>query len=480
MKRKIWAILFCLSLYLFVAAQTSAQSAIQIVDQDIKSRFRVSIAAELTAQHDIEITNVEFFYRIVGRIATSRNLANFEPGQNVKANFSINQRLIYMPPGTEIEYWWRLTDAAGNTLKTEPKTYLYLDDRYDFKTLSNDRVTLYWYNGNRSFGEALFEQAITALNRLETDVGVSIDKPVKIFIYGSHADLLNALSLGAREWTGGVAFTDQGVVVIGIEPDNLGWGLRAMTHEMTHLIIHQATENPYGDLPTWLNEGLAVYNEDPDNFDPRYQEVLTEAIAHDTLFTLRSLSSSFPADHEEAGLAYGQSGAVAHFMIDAYGPEAMAKLLKIFSEGAVYDKALTEALGVDTWGLDNAFRASLGLPALPELPQPGVKTQSPALQTAEAQESQTQPAAVETEQPQAAAGTNQVEPGQPVAETEMPPAEASQPQAEGVAETDDANPAAAPTRPQRWPCLAGLLPLAALGLIITQRRRNTFLSLRQE
>lgn len=467
MKGKVWSVLLLLSLYLLVTPLVNAQSpTIQIIDQDIKSRFRVAINAELTAKHEIEITNVEFFYRVIGGIATSRNVANFEPGQTVKASFSINQNLIYLPPGTEIEYWWRLTDAEDNVLKTEPEIYLYLDNRYDFKTLSNDRLTLYWYNGNRSFGEALFEQAVRALDRLETDVGVYIERPIKIFIYGTHADLLDALSIGAREWTGGVAFTDQGVVVIGIEPDNLDWGLYAMTHEMTHLVIHQATDNPYGDLPTWLNEGLAVYNEDPDNLDPRYQEILTEAIATDGLFTLRSLSSSFPADHEEASLAYGQSGAIVHFMIDTYGPEAMAKLLEIFSEGAVYDKALTEALDVDTWDLDNAFRASLGLPPLPELLDTQARIQQSPFQEAETRQT-------DTETEQAESNANQPESAQPIADDDE-----TSTVKEATSEADttaDVKTAAPQTNARRLQCFAGLLPLAGLGLIVI-RRRNLFSS----
>ena len=53
--------------------------------------------------------------------------------------------------------------------------------------------------------------------------------------------------------------------------------------------------------------------------------------------TFQTLSSSFPADSQAANLAYGQSGAVVHFILDTYGTEAMAKLLEIFAEGALYE-----------------------------------------------------------------------------------------------------------------------------------------------
>ena len=431
-----------MGLWLIFAPAMHAQEPIQIIKQEINSRFREAITAQLNAEHNTEITNVEFFYRISGRGVTSRNVANFEPGISVEAEFRINQRAFYFPPGTEIEYWWKLTDANGNSLKTDPAAYLYLDNRYEFKTRTNERLTLYWYNGNRAFGEALFQQAVKALDRLETDVGVTITQPIKVFIYGNHDDLLNAISVGAREWTGGVAYTEHGVVIIGIAPDHLAWGLEAMTHELTHLVIHQATDNPYSDLPTWLNEGVAVYNESPDALPEEYAEAIEDAAAGNALFTLRTLSSSFPADPEDARLAYGQSAAVFHFMIDTYGSDAIAHLFEIFAEGSLPDKALQQALGEDTISLDNAFRASLGLPPLLN---PNRQPQEQAL------------------------------PDQPTEDAAEPVVEAQAGTAPEPAQTPDITTPDHSSR-RRFQCLSGLLPLTALGLIITQRRRQRFSS----
>jgi len=42
-----------------------------------------------------------------------------------------------------------------------------------------------------------------------------------------------------------------------------GLGKGAIAHELTHLITAQMTLNPYNDIPTWLDEGLAMYNQGP-------------------------------------------------------------------------------------------------------------------------------------------------------------------------------------------------------------------------
>lgn len=450
----LWLIVGVVVLPLISTGEIEAQDAIQVIDQGWEANFRDHLTFTLSAESSAEIVEVDLFYQIAGQLAASRNEAEFTPGTSIEAQYKIDQTKPenYMPPGTELLYWWKIVDAAGNEFKTEKETLLYLDDRYDWQTLENERLTLYWYEGDQEFGQELFDRANVALDTLETDVGIKLEEPIKIFIYANHSDLLAALSTSAQEWTGGQAFTTYGVVVIGVNPQQLDWGLRATTHEMSHLVIHQATDNPYKGLPRWLDEGIAVYNENPDELVDDFLPIFEQAVASNQLMTLRTLSSPFPADPLQANLAYGQSGAVVKFIIDTYGSEAMAKLLGVFAEGALDDEALEEALGVDTDGLDNAFRASLDLSPLPG-------TDSSASTAGEAA------AAPESNSEEPAASTQAEEPAEESAAAENsevpvpvePPAEsasaAEESQGEGVG----------------LPCLAGLLPLFVLTVVIRRK-----------
>jgi hypothetical protein len=429
----------------------AAQEAIQVVDQSVDSNFRDHLTFTLDAKSTAEIVEVDLLYQVVGQLASSRNKAEFTPGTSISVEFKIDQTKPenYMPPGTELDYWWKIVDAAGNELRTEKQRYLYLDNRYQWQTLENERLTLYWYEGDDSFGQAIFDRANVALDTLASDVGISLEDPIKIFIYASHRDLLRALSSNAQEWTGGQAMTNFGVVVIGVSPSQLDWGLRATTHEMSHLVIHQATDNPFRGLPRWLDEGIAVYNEDTENLVDDFAPIFDDAVQRNELMTLRTLSSPFPADPMLANLAYGQSGAVVKFIIDTYGPEKMAKLLSIFAEGSLDDDALKEALGVDTDGLDNAFRASLGLPPLP----------GTAAAPAEAATEEAKLASTELASPvENTAPTSQPETNQESTLAELPP------------EPAPAQPAGPKGSPFALPCLAGLLPLMILGLVIARRK----------
>lgn len=445
-----------------VAAQ---EDSIQVIDQSWDANFRDHLTFTLGAESTAEIVEVDLFYRVVGQLATSRNEADFTPGTAIEAEFVIDQTepANYLPPGTELQYWWKIIDAGGNELKTDQESLLFLDNRYPWQTLENEQLTLYWYEGDDSFGQRLFDRANLALDTLETDIGIALENPIKIFIYANHSDLLGAISSSAQEWTGGQAFTTYGVVVIGVHPSQLDWGLNATTHEMSHLVIHQATDNPFGSLPRWLDEGIAVYNENRDELDDDFRPLFERAVRDNKLMTLRTLSSPFPADPLEANLAYGQSGAVVRFIVDTYGSEAMAELLAIFAEGALYDEALEQALGVDTDSLDNAFRASLDLPPLPGT-ETNISTEAETL----VEEATTE----ETDAPEVTEETDAPEPEKAEVTEELEPASDNAEAASAPAEAETASPSASETTESTersvsvLPCLAGIVALLVMGIVV--------------
>jgi hypothetical protein len=174
-----------------------------------------------------------------------------------------------------------------------------------------------------------------------------------------------------QEWTGGVAFTRYGIMAIGISPDDLDWGKRAIAHELTHLVIHQVTLNPYSGLPTWLDEGLAMHSEGA--LEPVLQDYLNGAIAMNNLISVQSLASPFSAYAGEAALSYAQSYSLVEFLISTYGQGKMFELLSTFRAGATYDEAFEKVYGFDINGLDIRWQEWL------RQPEPSAMDLGPAL-----------------------------------------------------------------------------------------------------
>jgi hypothetical protein len=125
------------------------------------------------------------------------------------------------------------------------------------------------------------------------------------------------------------------------------------------LVGHQ-TFSCLGDVPTWLNEGLAVYSEG--ELDETSQLQLADAIESDTLLPVRSLSGSFSEVTDKAYLSYSQSYSLVKYLIETHGQEKMTQLLLNLRDGVTINQALMEVYRFDVEGLEDEWRKAIGAP----------------------------------------------------------------------------------------------------------------------
>ena len=355
------ASILTLVIYLFLSMLSPvlvhAQSGLAILDSSAQAEFPSRLSFNLSAQSDVNITDIRLCYtvdRASFAQVTSEVYIEFVPAATVDVNWTWDMRKTGgLPPGSSVDYWWAMEDASGGRIETAPSQVQFDDNRYSWHSLTEDKVTIYWYKGNDSFAREIMLSAQQVLVRLIEDTGAELEKPVKLYVYTNAQDLRGAM-IYPQEWTGGVAFTRYGIIAIGIAPDNLPWGKRAVAHELTHLVIHQMTLNPYNDLPTWLDEGLAMHTEGVLGLE--YTAYLNKAIAEKNLISVRSLSSPFSAYAEQSYLSYAQSYSLVDFLISKYGQTQMLELLLTFRQGSSYDGALEKVYGFDMDGLDTLWQ----------------------------------------------------------------------------------------------------------------------------
>ena len=344
-----------------VASAEATPDSIVVLSDFIETDFPRSLSFNLAVMSGTDITSIELRYKIVKMTSatiTTTIKPEFTSGHQVQTSWIWDTRKASLPPAAEIEYRWIIRNQAGDHLRTVPTTIRFDDSRYQWQEATSDKIHLFWYEGGQRFAQELLDAAQAASEKLKRDIGATLEHHTRIYIYANSEDLQRALVF-PQEWTGGVAFGGYGIIAIGIAPNSLNWGKRIIAHELAHLVIHQMTFNPYADLPTWLDEGMAMYAEG--DLREELASMLREGIAQDDLFSVRSLGSGFPAKTSEAGLAYAESYSLVRFLLDNYGREKMLGLLNIFKQGSSPDDALTEIYGFDTEGLDDAWRESLGI-----------------------------------------------------------------------------------------------------------------------
>jgi hypothetical protein len=356
-KTIILTLTICLSLVLFLPSSIQAQNALNITRNTTSTEFPDGLHFNLSAQSRVNITDVRLHYTVDHTSfaeVTSEVFIEFIPDTTIEVKWIWDMRKTGgLPPGTTVEYWWTIINDQGDRALTDPIKVSFDDNRYIWQNLTEDEITIYWYHGEKSAAEEMMLASRQALTQLAKDTGAELKKAVKIYLYANTRDLQGAM-IHPQEWTGGTAFTNFGTITIGLVPSSPDSIKRAIAHELTHLVIAQVTFNPYNELPTWLNEGLAMYNEGP--LETEFTNLLKKAIAKNSLISVRSLSSPFSAYAESAMQAYAQSQNLVEFLIKNYGQTKMFQLLNVFHEGSSYNNALIKVYGFDMDGLNTLWR----------------------------------------------------------------------------------------------------------------------------
>lgn len=379
MRLGIFSAVFVLALAFLAPSPAHAQSPIVVQAQNVEMNFPRSMRFTIDAHSGspIQTARLTVWQRGVG--LGSRFTPQITPGTSVHAAYVWNFQSFnaggFLPPGTHGEYTWHLEDAAGNVYDTPHEPYVVQDHSQKWQVLTSDTLSVSWHSGDAAFGKAVLDRAVSAQNFFANELQVKNLDPLEIFIYADTREFFNALPSYVHEWTGGSTFAEYGVIMINFAPDNLEWGLRATSHELSHAILHSKIRGEIGSisLALWFDEGLAVYNEtDNHSADDQFRAAYQTAVRRNLLIPLRSLERRFPSDPNQAQLAYGQSYEIVKFMIDEYGQDKFSELLDTYQKGALPDAGLTRVYGMNQDQLENAWRAKIGAPlrdvTLSELP----------------------------------------------------------------------------------------------------------------
>ena len=320
----------------------------------------ITFSMEGMGEQPIEVIDLEFGTESVFSCASNSYTSartDFEGEREVSTTWTWDMRRTgSIPPGSVVWWRWRVVDDQGQELRTPRQSVVYGDDRFSWQSHTSDNITFHWYAGGPDFGQRLARAVGDRLDVLQ--LGRELEAPVQAFIYESSADVREAV-LFTQAWVGGLAFPSQNILLNTVDPEEFEDDLRIVAHELAHLLVGEVTFNCFGDLPRWLDEGLAVYAE---GGLPDFQRVaLQEAIDNRELISLRSLNSSFPASDTGATLSYALSYSLVNYMIDAYGWTKMQELLAVFSEGSTYEAAVERVYGLDLDSLEEAWHSSLGL-----------------------------------------------------------------------------------------------------------------------
>lgn len=304
-----------------------------------------------------EVESVTFLYTILPEGALTREAAEINKGDvtRIRAEFPTRDPQLWIPAGADFEWRWEFVFESGEKFETEPQIWRYEDPRFEWQSLKQGDLEVVWYD-DRGVAETMLREGLSALEEISPFLGLDELIPIKIYVWANNGDAREVERIESERFeesviTGGTRVLADLVHIY--QPSR--WVVR---HELTHVLTKLAGEGPYGDLPAWLDEGMATLAEG--DWLERRGGALQFAINNDQVLSLRSMESpsNLPGFVD---IFYGQSAAIVLYLLGEYGNEKMNELFATFKEGSSVEDALNKVYGLSRDELDNAWRESVGL-----------------------------------------------------------------------------------------------------------------------
>ncbi|TMC22017.1 MAG: hypothetical protein E6J34_07845 [Chloroflexi bacterium] len=358
----VFCFLCCMLLLHIFAIRASAYSdAITVTSQNHAIAFPNSISFQISAtDSSSNIINATLSLKFgENGLLQQRSVPVPTPSQDVTLHWQedTTKNTSFTPTGTNIYYTWKLQDTVGNSYVDTQRSFMVIDNRFSWQHLNEGLLQINWYKRPPAFGQAMLEQVSTSMSRIKAKLGAGLTHPATLWVYQSIGDFHGSLPPDTYEWVGGIAFPDLNTASIVAEDVASDTLVRDMPHELTHIVFHQLISNGIY-APVWFDEGLAVYNQL--YHEPGMALRLKKALQAHTLLRFNEIALNFPADADQAYLAYTESWNLIDYMYSTFGTAKMFMLIKNMNNPKVdFNSDLDQTIGMDQIHLENQWRMHL-------------------------------------------------------------------------------------------------------------------------
>lgn len=353
MKRLFWGLLWLFFLFFLLASgwQTAVAQSEPFTSTAVPT-YGQNVAFRLTSSSLTPVERIDLFVQAAGaeRPFTIKVVRISQSNNQLLAEVDVEPARAALPPFAEVRFWWEIQTAVGQTIRVPDQTFTYQDDRFPWRTLVHEDISVFWTGNDAMLGEVALPIVVRSRQLLDNLLPSSIVSPLHVYIYPSTADLRAGLRLGGRDWQEGQTGAELGVLLVtAVNPLTAEADLnQSIPKELANLRLYR--QAPDVSLPRWYKLGIGQLAAGE---SVGLDELVQTAVANDTTLPLLNLCLNYPETEPEASLALGQSVSLLRSIQRQYGDQALRQLGSAYLAGTGCEAGLTQTLGM-TLGEINA------------------------------------------------------------------------------------------------------------------------------
>ena len=332
----------------------------------IDNGYPKQLTFKVTARADSDITEATLNYSLKGRGSSALGKpADYTPGKNVTVEvvIQVNSGASYIPVGSEFVYHWELTTADGKTVSSPEQTFLFLPPNQDWKSVKGDFMTVYYHGDKEATANTYLKAGIETYEKIGKNLfNVQLKQvPVKVILFDNEKESDPARpgsgtgTFDSTVTTCGTKVTNDILLIIPV-PCGSTDRTDTLRHEFGHILNETAGEGSLAKLPSWLDEGTAVYAQTSPG---DYQTAFAQAARANRLIPFAEMATP-TSDASKVGVFYGQSYNMVKYLVDKGGPQKYSEFFATIKKGSRFDQALKTVYGFDMAGFETEFLAAQG------------------------------------------------------------------------------------------------------------------------
>jgi len=214
----------------------------------------------------------------------------------------------------------------------------------DWSIAKTTHFIIYYKNAPEGFIEQLKEKSEYYYDKIADDLGFRRfdfwlwDNRAKIYIHDDSKSYQAATNQPA--WSAGCAIIRE--KVIHTFPYAKGFFETTLPHEMGHIIFREFVGFDNQAVPTWLDEGVASYQENL--VYSRANELVANAIAENRFISLEKLSRINPHlinDDESVMLFYSEAVSIIDYLVKEFGKDNFVLFCQNLRDKADLERAIS-------------------------------------------------------------------------------------------------------------------------------------------
>src|SRR3990172_5603247 len=143
-----------------------AQGTVEVRANSARSDFPNGISFSLDAAVSGALDDARLVYEIAPAAGRATAAPQCPGGAVVNCRFQLaGSGRALLIPGAEVSYFWRVT-VGGATEETSPQTVVYEDDRFEWRTVNEGNLTLWYYSGGEGRARAVLAARRERLPRI--------------------------------------------------------------------------------------------------------------------------------------------------------------------------------------------------------------------------------------------------------------------------------------------------------------------------